>query len=382
MLLLFGAAAGWRAGFLGPLLGLAGGIAGFVLALLLATILREELRTIEQPMRAVVTGMGLLGLVIGGEATGAALGATASRGLRQTWFRGVDAVGGALVGVAHGILLIWLLGGLVLAGMSPGLGPLARGSRIVSTVYQQLPPPAAVAGQLLTLISATDLPLLFAGIEPPPAPPLDLPADPEARALAESGLAATAEVIGSGCGAYQQIGSGFFISGTHLITNAHVVAGTSDTSVTLGGTTFQAEVVLFDPNVDVAVLYAPDAGAPALTLSDVTPERGTAAAALGYPGGGPLTVSAAVVTAGHDVIGPNIYGEGQYPHSVVEVRADIRRGNSGGPLLVASGVVGGVVFGESRTAEDVGYAISAPSVSDAIGSATTSTTPVDTGACI
>jgi S1-C subfamily serine protease len=380
-LLLFGAFAGWRSGFMGPVLALAGGIIGFMVALLLATLLREQLAGIEQPLRALVTMLGLGALVLTGEATGAALGAGVSRGLRATWFRPLDAVGGAVVGMAHVALLVWLLGGLLAAGMSPALAPMARGSALLDVVYERLPTPATVAGRMMALLSATELPLLFAGLEPPPAAPVDLPDDARARELAASGVDSTARVSGTGCGAWQQVGSGFFISATHLVTNAHVVAGTDASNVTLGSQTYATSVVMFDPDADIAVLYAPGADAPALRLSGTAPGRGTTAVALGYPGGGSLTVSPAAVTATHQITGPNIYGEGRHQHSVVELRADIEQGSSGGPLLVEPGVVGGVIFGESRSVDDVGYAISAPAATASIGSAAASTTPVDTGPC-
>jgi S1-C subfamily serine protease len=380
-LLAFGAFAGWRSGFLGPVLALGGGILGFLLALLLATLLREELAAIEQPMRALVTMLGLGALVLAGEATGAALGATASRGLRATWFRPLDAVGGTVVGMAHVVLLAWLLGGVLAAGLTPALAPIARGSAVLDAVYERLPAPATVAGRMMALLSATDLPLLFAGLEPPAAAPVDLPDDAEARSLAQSAVASTARVTGTGCGAWQQVGSGFFITPTHVVTNAHVVAGTDATAVTLGSETYQASVVLFDPNADIAVLYAAGASAPTLELAGSVPPRGTTGVALGYPGGGGLTVSPAAVTANHEIVGPNIYGEGRHEHSVVEMRADIERGSSGGPLVVEPGVVGGVVFGESRSVDDVGYAIAAPAAAASIGSAAGSSTPVDTGPC-
>ena len=70
-----------------------------------------------------------------------------------------------------------------------------------------------VAGQLLALLDTTDLPPLFAGLEPLPAEPVDLPVDAEARALAQSALASTARITASGCGAGLAVGSGFFVSG-------------------------------------------------------------------------------------------------------------------------------------------------------------------------
>ena len=53
-------------------------------------------------------------------------------------------------------------------------------------------------------------------------------------------------------------GSGFMWPG-HVINNAHVVAGIDEPSVQIGGVgrTFEARVVLFDPEKDVAVLYVP-----------------------------------------------------------------------------------------------------------------------------
>ena len=73
--------------------------------------------------------------------------------------------------------------------------------------------------------------------------------------------------------------------------------------------------------------------------------------------------------------------KGIFEHSVVEIRADLRQGSSGGPLVVAPGVVGGVIFGESRTSADVGYAIAAPAAMASIGNAAQRTQAVSTGPC-
>ena len=166
------------------------------------------------------------------------------------------------------------------------------------------------------------------------------------------------------------------------MTNAHVVAGSSTTTVHLNGADFESSVVAYDSGSDLALLYVPGAGAPTLELSAEVPGRGTAAAALGYPGGGDLTVTAAAVTATYDFVGPDIYGNGSHGHSVVELRGEIRRGNSGGPLVTAPGVVGAVVFGASRTSAEVGYAIGADEARESIGPFIGSTAPVGTGACL
>jgi len=382
LLLVFAAFAGARAGFFGPVLGLAGAVGGFTFAIFLASVLREPMAQVEQPMRALVTVLGLGAFVLTGEALGAAIGTRLSAGLQTSPLRPIDALGGAVVGSAHIVLLVWLVGGMLAMGMAPSLGLLARDSIAVRVATERLPPPMSVAGQLLALIDATDLPPLFGGLEPPPAAPVDLPPDAEAQALARSALASTARITSSGCGEGLAVGSGFFVSATHAVTNAHVVAGSDGTTVTLGGITFDAVVVAFDEQADLALLHVAGANAPPLRLAGTTPTRGTTGVALGYPGGEDLTVTSAGVTASHDINGPDIYGQGAYSRSVVELRSAIRRGNSGGPLVIEPGLVGGVIFGASRIDPEVGYAIGADEAVERLGPFIGSTAGVDTGACL
>jgi S1-C subfamily serine protease len=382
VLLLIGLISGARAGFLGPVLGLVGAAVGFGLALLLAGVFRDQLGSIEQPMRAITTLVAFGAFVIAGEALGAAAGTMMSLTLWKSGLRPLDAAGGALVGAAHVGLLVWLIGGMLAIGMAPSLGEVARDSVALRIVAERLPPPTVVAGRLLAQLDTTGLPPLFAGFEPTPAPPVDLPADAEARALAQSAVASTALIATTGCGSTQSVGSGFFVSSTDVVTNAHVVAGGTDTTVSIGGSVHAATVVAFDPDADLALLSVVGAGAPALRLSPTVPARGTTGVALGYPGGGDLTATPAAVTATFRAGGPDIYGDGITERSVVEMTAQIRRGNSGGPLVVAPGVVGGVVFGASRVAADVGYAIGADQALERLAQAFGSTTAVGTGACL
>jgi S1-C subfamily serine protease len=382
ILLALGVVSGVRAGFFGPVGGLVGAALGFIVALVLASAFRDQLATIEQPLRAIATFAGLAAFVMVGEAAGSAAGASLSRGIRGVGLRPLDALGGGMVGAAHVVLLVWLVGGMLAAGLAPGVAAAARESVALRAVEVSLPPPAVVAGRLLTLLDTTGLPPLFAGLEPAPAPPVELPADADVRALAQSAIASTARISSTGCGAGVAVGSGFFISPTHVVTNAHVVAGSTDTTVTIGGGVHVAAVVAFDPDADLALLHVPTGSAPALLLSTEPPQRGVSGAAIGYPGGGELTVAPAAVTASYRIGGPNIYGDGIVDRSVVEMRTLIRPGNSGGPLVVAPGTVGGVVFGASRASPDVGYAIGPDQALASIGPFVGSTTPVGTGACL
>lgn len=382
VLLLIGLLSGARAGFLGPVLGLVGAAIGLGLAIVAATLFRDQLATLEQPLRAIVTLAALAAFVLVGEATGAASGATMSHGIRRTGLRPLDAVGGAVVGIAHVVVLVWLMAGMLAIGVAPSLGAIARESVALRVATERLPPPTVIAGQLLNLLDTTDLPPLFAGFEPTPAPPVDLPADAETRALAASAVGSTARVSSTGCGNGLAVGSGFFVSPTDVVTNAHVVAGASETTVTIGGSVHEATVVAFDPATDLALLRVPDASAPALQLSPTPPARATTGVALGYPGGGDLTITPTAVRASYRTGGPSIYGDRVGERSVVEMTAEIRRGNSGGPLVVAPGVVGGVVFGASSAAPQVGYAIGADQALERLGPSIGSTAAVGTGACL
>ena len=374
-------ALGAWAGLFPQLLGLIGAAAGFVAALVAANTFHAPLALVDQPLRAFIAAAGLVGLTLIGEAAGSAIGSRIRQAMHASTLGGLDLAGGMVIGFAQGILTIWIVAGLVLAGAAPSLERAVDASLVVRSVNRVLPPPEGVARQLVALLAPTELPQLFAGVEPSPAPPLDLPASGTVRALAQSAQASTVQVVVIGCGR-EQLGSGFFVADHVVVTNAHVVAGGDSFSVALGGFTQRATLVLFDSHQDVAVLRLPTMSAPPLRLAQNPPERGTPAAALGHPGGGPLTVIPAVVTSQFTATGPDIYEQGSVSRQVVELRADVRRGDSGGPLLIQPGLVGGIGLGASRTSEGVGYAISANSVANEIGDASTRASAVPSGACI
>jgi S1-C subfamily serine protease/uncharacterized membrane protein required for colicin V production len=374
-------ALGAWAGLFPQLLGLIGAAGGFALALLLAGSLQGTLARVDQPMRAFLAAGGLVALTLLGEAAGSALGSRVRAAMRDRLLGAIDMAGGMLVGLGQGVLAIWIVGGLVLAGALPGLERAASGSLVLGAINRVLPPPEGVAQEIVTLLAPTEFPNLFSGIEPSPAPPLDMPPSGTVRTLAVSGEPSTVQVVTTGCGR-EQLGTGFFIADHVVVTNAHVVSGGESVAVALAGTTYRATLILFDPRQDVALLRVPSVTGPPLELAGSAPPRGTQAAALGFPGGGGLTVIPAVVTASFVADGPDIYDQGVVSRNIVEVRAGVRRGDSGGPLLTAPGVVGGIVFGASRSDSSVGYAIAAESVATELREGAARSAAVDSGACL
>ncbi|HYC06809.1 MAG TPA: serine protease, partial [Candidatus Binatia bacterium] len=67
---------------------------------------------------------------------------------------------------------------------------------------------------------------------------------------------------------------------------------------------------------------------------------------------------------------------------VLELTAHIDRGDSGGPVILHDGSVGGIVFAEAKTDPDVGYALAPSAVSGRISAAVGRTTRVGTGECV
>jgi uncharacterized membrane protein required for colicin V production len=380
VLVLFAAIAGFRSGALPQVGGILGAIAGAALSLALIPSVTGLIEDLEPVARAIIVLGGILGAVAVGEAIGSAAGAAVGRSIGRGVLSAIDRSLGTVVGVGQALLIIWLAGGLLALGPLPRITPQVQSSVVIRTMTAVLPPPGELASELGAMLDASGLPDVFLGLEPPPATPVDVPSDPRAEAIAEAARASTGRVSVNACGA-TLTGTGFVIDPGYLVTNAHVVAGSSRVVVSVGDDTANATVVLFDPELDIAVLRSPEIAAPALRWTTRDPGRNTIAAAIGFPDGGPQTVIPAAVASRYRAVGRDIYGRGRIPREILELRARIDRGDSGGPLVLDDGTVGGVVFAESRTDPEVGYALAPLPVAAAVRPALGRTRAVGTGEC-
>jgi len=138
---------------------------------------------------------------------------------------------------------------------------------------------------------------------------------------------------------------------------------------------------LFDSELDIALLRVGGLTAPSLVFAAREPARGDVGATFGYPGGGAAVVVPAAVTDAYNAEGLDVTRTRRVTRGIVELRAAIDPGDSGGPLLLADGTVGGVVFAESRSDASVGYALAPTAVAVAIMPAIGRTAPVSTGEC-
>jgi S1-C subfamily serine protease len=159
-----------------------------------------------------------------------------------------------------------------------------------------------------------------------------------------------------------------------------VVAGVDKPVVLVGQTEEPARVVYYNPKVDVAVLAVDGVPGPYLRF-DRNGHARQAGAVLGYPQDGPYNVQAARIRGEQRLRSPDIYGNGTVVREVYSLRALVRPGNSGGPLVSTGGRVLGVIFAASVTDGDTGYALTADQVSDAAAEGLTHAGSVGTGGC-
>jgi S1-C subfamily serine protease len=379
-LLVLAGIAGYRRGFALQAFGFGGLLLGLLIAALLAPL---AVRTVESPLaRAGVAAALLLALAVLGNAAGWFVGVRARERARTTRLGRPDAVAGSAVALLASMLAIWFLALNLVNGPFPRVAEEIGSSAVVRALDAVLPEPPSLLAQARRLFNRFGFPDVFSGLPPPPGEPVPPPTQSEARAAVDAAAASTVRVVGRACDAVQE-GSAFVVAPGYVVTNAHVIAGVTDPEVQpSGGPAIWARTVLFDPDVDLALLLVERTPGPPLPLAIEPLEPGAAGAVLGYPEGGPLDAGRAAVRRTMDALGRDIYGRGPVERLVLELQAEIRPGDSGGPFVLADGRVGGVVFAASASEPDLGYAIAAGEVQQALDRGVGETAEADTGPCL
>lgn len=377
------AVTGWRKGFLYGLLTLVGFLCGAAFGLWLAPKLigswddglPKVLTALLIVFFLAVLGHVLVGLV-GKRLNGSV-----------TWQPAVvlNSVAGSALSVLAMLVVAWFAADLFVHANSSSLAKDVRKSEVLGVVDNIVPVGAHVlTGELQAMFDNTGFPDVFTGLGPEPVEPIGSPdaAIVEREAVVEAGNQ-TVKVIGRARACDSNLeGSGFAFAPERVMTNAHVVAGVNNPAVLVGGVgdSYPAEVVYFDPDTDIAVLAVPDLPAEPLQFS-LDANRGDNLAVIGYPENGPLATVPARVREIQTASGRDIYGRGVVVREIISMRADVRPGNSGGPVVDRDGDVVGLVFANSLDREDTGYAMTARQVAPAITEGVSSSDEVSTGAC-
>lgn len=326
----------------------------------------------------LATAIGLVGI---GAAAGAAVGSALRSGADRLKLRGVERFLGGLASVVVATLALALVAPAIAVAGIPVVSSAVASSNVLRGIDAITPDPVdAALAELRGAVLDDGLPrlgeLLGPGVDPAPPVALD---DPELERAAASvaRVSGTAYACGRG-----STGSGFVIAPDRVVTNAHVVAGVDTPLVELPGVPArEGRIVYFDPVDDLAVIAVDDLGAEPLPFTSTLP-AGAAAAIEGYPHGGPFTMVTAGVQSTGSATVPDIYGESWNPREIYSLQAEVRPGNSGGPLLTADGAVAGVVFARAEHDATVGYAMTMAELTPVAAQAPSLADQVSSGRCV
>ena len=264
---------------------------------------------------------------------------------------------------------------LAAAFAGPGSAAVAAASGSSLLVADRSRPVLAPATGVLNLLSD-----LLAQLVPAPRPAPPAPAAPgPAPALASSVSASTVRVNGTACG-LRLAGSGFSLAPDTVLTNAHVVAGTSTTSVLRpDGRTLPAQVQVFDPSRDLALLSVPGLGEPSLDTAPAT--VGESDAVLGHPRGqAAVDVAPALVTRRVTADIGDIYDHPGAVRQILVLSAQLAPGDSGAPLVNGAGRVVGVAFAVATLRRSTAFAVASEEIAPVLAQPRTG--PVGTGPCL
>jgi len=357
---------------------------GLILGLIAGALLAPRVAELAQDpfAQATLALLTLLAAAAVGDAIGWLVGRRVWAAARRSRMDPVDAGAGSVVASVAALLTVWFLAFNLVQGPFQVVSKQIRGSAIVRGLDAILPRPPSLLAQVRTFFDRFGFPEVFAGLPPAPAGRVRGPSQAEARQAFGAADQSTFKIVGLACDRIQE-GSGFLVAGGHVITNAHVVAGVAQPEVQhQNGSTFAATTVLFNPDLDVAILRLGSSPAAELNLADETLGRGGSGAVLGYPGGGSLRGDRAAVRRTMLAVGRDIYGQDIARRQVYELQAEVHPGNSGGPFVTTNGLVAGVVFAASTTNDGVGYALTSGEVMPELQLALESDAQAPTGPCL
>ena len=359
VLVLLGLVGGYRRGLIPSVVQYGCLIAGVLITGALSPLILDRLGLYDPNSRPLSAAL----LLLLGGCLGATIGFWVGEPVRRWVMRSdrlgyLDRFSGGAVSLLAVVLLVWFLGLSFTQSTDSNLSSVAQRSSILRAIDRVAPqPPGFLAGVEQTVAAvpfpSTFFPRQSGGLPGSVSVPQDAPT---------AGVQATAREVfrveGSGCGGLVT-GSAYPVAPDYVVTNAHVVAGTSDTRVMQDqrGINLEASTVYFDGKVDVAVLHVP--GLNAAVPQQAGAQRGTVAFVAGYPGGGPEVVTPAAVDGETMARFNDIYNDQEVTRQIWVFNGTVRPGNSGGPLLDGGGSVIGMVFAaSSQTGSTQAYALS------------------------
>jgi S1-C subfamily serine protease len=382
LLMLVFAISGYRQGFVIGALSFGGFFSGALIGLQVGPLIANQFAS--GATRVVVSLVAIFALAVLGQTLAGWFGTRLRRAIASRPMQRLDDAGGAVVSLVAVLLVAWLVAVPLGSSSLPWLNREIRSSAILGGINELMPERAqALSAGLRQTLDTNGFPDVFGGLARTPAREVAAP-DP---ALADSQVVANSKrsvikVLGTAPSCSRRIeGSGFVYANQRVMTNAHVVAGTRDVQVETARGRLDADVVVYDPERDLAVLYVPGLTAPMMPFVQKPAGTGASAIVLGFPLDGPYDAQSARVREVSRITGPDIYDSGDVTREIYTIRALVRSGNSGGPLVSPSGKVLGVIFAAAADDRNVGFALTAAEASGTAKLGTERTRGVRTGDC-
>ncbi|MFF8968169.1 MarP family serine protease [Streptomyces sp. NPDC014995] len=374
------AGSGYRRGLVAGCVSLAGFVGGAAVGVWILPWVMDLVTpgTTAATVTAVLTV--LVPAAVGHELAGR-LALRLRRELDRGPLRVADGIGGAAANAVAVLIVAWVAASVLGASSSAVVTSAIRDSRLLGAVQDTMPDTTpGWFSRATSALTEAGFPQVFNPFESESTAEVAKPSGDSVTASATNAAKLSTVKVEGVSGDQGREGSGFVYAPERVMTNAHVVAGIDEPTVRVGGVgrSYEARVVLFDPDKDVAVLYVPELRAPVLRFDD-TASRGDSAVVAGYPQDGDLNLQAATVAGRVDATGRNIYSDATVTREIYSIRSTVRPGNSGGPLLTTDGRVFGVVFARSTSDAETGYVLTAAEVAGDAERAATATTAVDTG---
>jgi S1-C subfamily serine protease len=382
LLMLIFAISGYRQGFVIGALSIGGFFSGALIGLQVGPLIANQFA--DGAIRLTVSLVAIFALAVLGQTLAGWFGTRLRRAIDSKPLQRIDDAGGAVVSVVALLLVAWLIAVPLGSSPFPALNSEVRSSLILGGINNLMPERAqALSAGLRETLDTNGFPDVFGGLTPTKAREVAAP-DP---ALANSRVVVNShksviKVLGTAPSCSRRIeGSGFVYAAEHVMTNAHVVAGTRDVQVETSRGRLDGTVVVYDYERDLAVIYVPGLREPILPFVQRPAATGANAVVLGYPLDGPYNAQSARVRDVTRITGPDIYDRDDVTREIYTIRALVRSGNSGGPLVTTSGQVLGVIFAAAADNPNVGFALTAAEAAGVARAGATKTSATRTGDC-
>lgn len=357
---------GYQQGLIVGVLSLGGFVIGAFLGSRLGPALLADGSASPYAPATALAGALLIGGIVALSLEGVAIAARARLLGGRRRGRGLavaEAAGGAVLLSTLALGLAWMFGAVALN--APGAKDLRKAvqrSAILQALNDAFPPSSSILNALNRIDPRISIPGPGPNVGPPDS---RIAGDPDVTGAEDS----VVKVLGTACGLGVS-GSGWIAAPGLVATNAHVIAGEHDTTVTPSGSDepLDATPVHYDPSNDLALLRVSGLDGDQLSFATQV-QSGTPGAVLGYPENGPLAIAPARVGATGPVVTQDSYGRGPITRQLTALRGEVHSGNSGGPLVDAAGRVMGTVFAATTNGKPGGYAVPNGVVSEALGEA-------------